>query len=172
MSGFRRTGEVGALRRIASKISPEPSPRKAMIPSPFRRRTAPNEQVRACVQVLGRAPARATCRQPFRGWSRDWSAAARSELVLLSRWIECRAAAPAPTGCCELGQSEVENLGVTALGHEKVGGLDVTMDDALGMGSVERVGGFNGKGQNGLDFQGPPRNAMLPTSCHPETPWR
>src|SRR5207249_4071358 len=39
-----------------------------------------------------------------------------------------------------LGQTEIENLGLVATGHENVGGLDVAVDDSLGMSGVESVG--------------------------------
>src|SRR5208282_525578 len=39
-----------------------------------------------------------------------------------------------------LGQSEIENLGLVAAGHENVGGFDVAVDDSLGVGGVESVG--------------------------------
>jgi len=43
----------------------------------------------------------------------------------------------------ELGQAEVENLGAPALGDKNVGGLNVAMDNALGVSGFERVGNFN-----------------------------
>src|SRR5260370_1190757 len=39
----------------------------------------------------------------------------------------------------QLGQTEIENLGGAALGHENVGRLDVSMHDALFMRGTERV---------------------------------
>src|SRR5277367_6061615 len=39
-----------------------------------------------------------------------------------------------------LRQAEVENLGVAGVCHENVGGLDVSMDDPLGVRDVERAG--------------------------------
>ena len=39
-------------------------------------------------------------------------------------------------------QTEVQNLCVPTL-HENVSGLDVTVNDALGVGSVERVGNLD-----------------------------
>ena len=43
----------------------------------------------------------------------------------------------------ELGEAEVENFGVAALGDENIGGLDVAMNDVFLMGGVERVGDFD-----------------------------
>ena len=45
----------------------------------------------------------------------------------------------------KLGQSEIENFGLAAFGHEHVGGLDVSMDDASGVGDIESVGKLNCK---------------------------
>ena len=40
----------------------------------------------------------------------------------------------------QLGESEVENLGLPAVGHEDVRGLDVAVRDALAVGGLERIG--------------------------------
>ena len=61
----------------------------------------------------------------------------------------------------DLGQPEVENLGVAALGHENIRRLDVAVNDACGMSSVECVGNLDSKRQHSLDFQGLSADAML-----------
>ena len=38
-----------------------------------------------------------------------------------------------------------------AFGDEDVGGLDVAMDNALGVGGVESVGNFDGEGEKVLE---------------------
>jgi hypothetical protein len=45
------------------------------------------------------------------------------------------------------GETEIENFCLAARGDEKVGGLDVAMDDALGVSGVEGVGNLNGEGK-------------------------
>src|SRR5262249_9408318 len=45
----------------------------------------------------------------------------------------------------QLGQPEIQDLGVISLGDEDVGWLDIAMDDALGMRGVEGVGNLKRK---------------------------
>ena len=45
----------------------------------------------------------------------------------------------------ELGQPEVEHLGVPAFGDEDVGGLDVAVQDAFGVRQLNRVGDLHGQ---------------------------
>ena len=42
-------------------------------------------------------------------------------------------------GAGDFGQSEVEDFGVTPLGDENIGRLDVAVDDALDVGGVKSV---------------------------------
>ena len=50
----------------------------------------------------------------------------------------------------ELRQAEVEDLGLAGAGHEDVGGLDVAVDDPLGVGRVEPVDDLDGQVQQPL----------------------
>src|SRR5215472_16843978 len=40
----------------------------------------------------------------------------------------------------ELGQTEIQNLGVAAFGHKDIGRLNITMDDSLGVSGIKRFG--------------------------------
>ena len=53
----------------------------------------------------------------------------------------------------DLCQSEIENLCLPASGYEDVCGLDVSMDDALGMSRVESVGNLDAQFQHRFDLQ-------------------
>src|ERR1022692_4893884 len=61
----------------------------------------------------------------------------------------------------DLGQPEVENLGVPALGDKNIGRLDVAMNDPLGVRGVERVGNLNGEREDQLSFHRSAGNPML-----------
>jgi hypothetical protein len=53
----------------------------------------------------------------------------------------------------ELGEAEIQHLGVAALGNKDVGRLDVAVDDALGMRGVEAVGNLDGQREHGFVTQ-------------------
>ncbi len=53
----------------------------------------------------------------------------------------------------ELGQAEIENLGLAALRDEDVGRLDVAMYDPAGVCRVERVGDLDGDIEQLVDFE-------------------
>ena len=40
-------------------------------------------------------------------------------------------------------QTEIENLGVASFGDKNISGLDVSMNDALSVSGVQRVGDLN-----------------------------
>ena len=46
-------------------------------------------------------------------------------------------------GRTDFSQAKVENLGVAALGHKNIRGLDVTVNDALGVCGVQSIGHVN-----------------------------
>jgi len=45
---------------------------------------------------------------------------------------------------CEFGETEVEDLGVTALGDKNIDRVDIAMNDAVGMSGIEGIGNFYG----------------------------
>jgi hypothetical protein len=53
---------------------------------------------------------------------------------------KCRLVASRAFACTDLSQPEVQNLGVPALGHEDIAGLDVPVDDPRSMGGIKGVG--------------------------------
>ena len=62
----------------------------------------------------------------------------------------------------DFGQTKVKDLGVTVLGDEDVGGLDVAVNDAGGVSGVQRVGKLNGKGKQHFRLQRPARADQFP----------
>src|SRR5579872_1070112 len=60
----------------------------------------------------------------------------------------------------QLSQAEIENLGLAAFSDEDVGGLDVAMDDALGVGGIESVGDLNSYLHQRAGLQGAPQHQV------------
>src|SRR6202162_4031069 len=58
-------------------------------------------------------------------------------------------------------QSKIENLGVSALGDEDVGGLDVAVNNSLGMRGIEGIGNLDGERENQLYFHRSACDAVL-----------
>ncbi len=66
--------------------------------------------------------------------------------------------ASSPSG--ELRQSEIQNLGVAALGDENVCRIDIAMNDAMRVRGVQRVGNLDSEPEQKVNFQRTPRNAV------------
>ena len=58
-------------------------------------------------------------------------------------------------------QTEVEDFGVATFGHEDIGGLDVTMNDAFGRGQHRVRQRSGGRDTEILQFQGTAANAVF-----------
>src|SRR5206468_3189888 len=61
----------------------------------------------------------------------------------------------------QLGETEIENLYLTALSDEDVGRLDVTMNDALGMRGFERLGELNADIEQAIKRQGRTKQLVI-----------
>src|SRR5271167_439485 len=60
-----------------------------------------------------------------------------------------------------LRKAEVENLGLSALGYENIGGLDVAMNDARLMCGVQRICDLDSQRQQRFRFHPTAANAIL-----------
>ena len=78
------------------------------------------------------------------------SAVSVADLLLAERCVDVH-----------LGQSEIEDLGVPALGDENVRRLDVAMNDAFGVRGVERIGDLDAESRTDVDLQRTCRDAVL-----------
>ena len=61
----------------------------------------------------------------------------------------------------ELGNAEVEHLGLAAAGDEQVGRLDVAMDDGGAVRGVERIGDLDAEVEQVVERQRAARDALL-----------
>src|SRR5208283_1135285 len=57
--------------------------------------------------------------------------------------------------------TEVENLGVTALGDKNINRIDIAMNDAVGVGGIEGIGNFDCQPKQGFEIQRSPTNTEL-----------
>ena len=64
-------------------------------------------------------------------------------------------------GRTDFSQAKVENLGVAALGHKNIRGLDVTMNNAFGVRGVQPIGYINCDGQQPFKVHRTARDDMF-----------
>ena len=144
-SGFSRTADVGVPSRMALKMTPELSPRNGSVPVAISyKHCAEGKQIGAGIQFFGSHLFR---RHISDGAERSTGAgqvllAHRRLLGRCSRRFHHSAA-----NWRHFRQPKIQNLGVSALGDEDVGRLDVAVDDAFGVGGVERVGNLDGQSE-------------------------
>ena len=72
-----------------------------------------------------------------------------------------RVAAGRSGGARDFGETEIQNLGVAAVGDEDVRGLDVAVDDSLAVGGLEGVGNFDPQGEQAIEFHRLSLNQMF-----------
>ena len=53
---------------------------------------------------------------------------------------------------CDLGQPEIEDLGMSAIGDKNVCRLDVAVHDAFAVRGIQGIGHFNAQAQEHLEF--------------------
>jgi hypothetical protein len=67
----------------------------------------------------------------------------------------------APASASLLGKPKIQDLGVAARRDEDVGGLQVTVNDSLGVSRVEGVGNLDGEFQQQFQLERATRDAVL-----------
>src|SRR5207245_2165099 len=102
----------------------------------LRRNTDPCGRPNPC-----RVPVRATCRRRFPPSFLGWS---KLLLYRTGLGVESSDLAGRAVGR-DLSQTEVEDLGVAALGDENVGGFNVAVDDAFAMRGIQAIGDLDGE---------------------------
>ncbi len=136
--GFSPDAGIGALLRIASKTTAEVLPLKGKLPVVISYNTTPKEN--RSVRASSASPRAcsgdmyATVPTATPGLVRKASRAVAVGGALSP--IASDARRPSDD---QLGQTEVQNLGLPARGHEDVGGLEVAMNNALRVSGVQRI---------------------------------
>ena len=74
---------------------------------------------------------------------RAQSGSRAGEVLIFGLRVRVRDATGGGRAVSHLGQTEIEDLGVTAPGNEDIRGLDVTMDDAGSVRGIECIGDFH-----------------------------
>ena len=143
--GIQPHGGSGARFRMALKITPEVSPRKAASQSPshtvpHRTRTSPSSIHFLASDLLRRHVSYSAQRTAGAG-----------QVFLRRRWLGRSAQTFPSSARASPARSRESSPGPDC--HEDVRGLDVPVDDSLRVGRVESVGDLYGQIQHRLDLQ-------------------
>ena len=118
---------------------------------------AEREQIAAPVDVL---PER-LLRRHVRDRAQRRPRARQIPLRWFHRWQLRRPYSSDSCALIHFGEPKVQNLGVSAIGHENVCRLDVPVHDPLRVGGVERVGNLRAQFQHRIDGQRLSADSML-----------
>ena len=93
--------------------------------------------------------------------------AARAREMFIAHGSRSRGCNRGSIGCIRnyFCQSEIENLGLTALGYEDVGRLDIAMHDAFGVSGVKPVGNLSRQLEHGVGAKRSSHDAVF--ECRP-----
>ena len=84
-----------------------------------------------------------------------------SAIVEAPRVFCCSYLAGRTRRSCHLGQTKIQNLGVSTFRHKDISRLDVPMDNTLRMGDVQGVGNLDGQRQQSFQFHWPVTDQVL-----------
>ena len=153
ISGLRVRAESGVLLKIASKMTAEVGPLKACAAGGhFIKDSAKGKQIGAGIERIATGLLGGHIGDvPMEVPGVVSVACGRGAFFRVERRVPVSGET---TSAGELGEAEIENLGLARLGDKDVGGLDIAMGDAASVGVIERIGDLQGDVQKAVGCAG------------------